>query len=295
MSEHDINAEVADAFDEVARLLEVQDKNPYRIGSYRRAADELRGLDRSVADIVEESGAEGLQEIEGIGDSLSRAIVQLVDQGRLRLLEQLQEEVSPAVTFQQLPGVGPTLGERIHETLGIETLEELEQAAHDGRLEEEVEGLGPRKAAGIRDALAGRLGQSARRRARRREADQKKGPPPSVALLLQLDEEYRHRAANDELRRITPRRFNPNNEKWLPIMEVERQGWAFTLLFSNTERAHDLGKTHDWVIIYYQSENHSGQATVVTGRYGALEDKRIVRGREAECREYYRSDERPSI
>ena len=88
---------------------------------------------------------------------------------------------------------------------------------------------------------------------------------------------------------IAPRRFNPNNEAWLPILHAERDGWHFTALFSNTARAHELGRTHDWVVLYfYDSNDHvEGQHTVVTETRGALAARRVVRGREAECQAFY--------
>jgi hypothetical protein len=70
-------------------------------------------------------------------------------------------------------------------------------------------------------------------------------------------------------------------------MEVERGGWDFTALFSNTQRAHELGRTRDWVVIYYHRDGDAGQCTVVTARTGRLRELRIVRGREAECRHHY--------
>jgi hypothetical protein len=86
---------------------------------------------------------------------------------------------------------------------------------------------------------------------------------------------------------IAPKRFNPEGEAWLPIMHSDCGEWQFTALFSNTARAHDLGKTHDWVVVYYETDGEEGQATVVTETRGVLRNKRVVRGREAECRRYY--------
>ena len=61
-----------------------------------------------------------------------------------------------------------------------------------------------------------------------------------------------------------------------------------TALYSNTKRAHDLGKTRDWVVLYFEHEGAEGQATVVTEQSGPLQGKRVVRGREDECRRYYK-------
>ncbi|HEX6865060.1 MAG TPA: DNA-binding protein, partial [Thermoanaerobaculia bacterium] len=79
---------------------------------------------------------------------------------------------------------------------------------------------------------------------------------------------------------------------WLPVLHTERGSegsrWRFTALFSNTARAHDLGKTHDWVVIYvYDGHHREEQHTVVTETRGPLAGLRVVRGREAECRAFY--------
>jgi len=107
---------------------------------------------------------------------------------------------------------------------------------------------------------------------------------PSAELLLDVDREYRAAAAAGRLFKIAPRRFNPEHEAWLPILHLERDGFAFTAMYSNTELAHHLGRTHDWVIIYFhEPHGPEAQATVVTEHRGARRGHRVVRGREREC------------
>jgi len=213
-----------------------------------------------------------------------------VTTGHLGLEEKLESEIWPGKLFTEVPGIGDELARRIHEQLEISTLEELELAAHDGRLEQ-VEGIGHDRAEGVRVALSGMLSQSSRRRLRQafREgtAEDEKEERPPVNLLLDLDEEYRTKAERDQLRKIAPKRFNPEGEAWLPIMRTRRRGWSFTTLFSNTSLAHRSGKTHDWVVIYYERGGEQRQSTVVTAERGKMAGKRVVRGRERECREYY--------
>jgi len=110
-------------------------------------------------------------------------------------------------------------------------------------------------------------------------------------MAVTNDREYRRKAERDELRRIAPQRFNPNNEAWLPIMKKERGEWEFTLLFSNTKRAHELDKTRDWVVAYYSSDYEEDQCTIMTAGAGPLKGKRIIRGRETEYRDYYQREE----
>lgn len=281
------NPEVADALERVADLLEAQDENPFRVRAWRAGARSVRECERDVAAIVAEQGLAGLDRLPGIGKSLAGAIAELVHTGRLRLLDRLEGEIAPEDLFTTVPGIGEELAARIHRELHVDTLEELELAAHDGRLEQ-LPGFGARRVRGVREALAGMLGRSTRRRARRirHEESQATAPPerPAVATLLAIDAEYRQRAEAGTLRLIAPRRFNPEGRAWLPVLHTERDGWSFTALYSNTARAHELGTTRDWVILYYERDGHEDQCTIVTERHGPLAGRRVVRGREAECR-----------
>ena len=113
---------------------------------------------------------------------------------------------------------------------------------------------------------------------------------PSVEVLLALDREYREKAQGGALRLIAPRRMNPEGKAWLPVLHTRYGPWHFTALFSNTERAHELHRTHDWVVIYFSDpDGEEGQFTVVTERRGTLTGERVVRGREPECARYYRT------
>jgi hypothetical protein len=108
-----------------------------------------------------------------------------------------------------------------------------------------------------------------------------------VAQVLGVDSEYREKAKAGRLKRIAPRMLNPEKKAWLPIMALERKGWKFTVMFSNTATAHKLGKTNDWVVIYYEKGKGEHQCTVVTEQRGPMKGKRVIRGREAERRTYY--------
>jgi hypothetical protein len=108
-------------------------------------------------------------------------------------------------------------------------------------------------------------------------------PKPSISLLLEADARYRRLAAAGQLRTIAPRRFNPEGKRWLPIMNWQQNDWSFTVMYSNTALAHDLGKTHDWVVIFFEQDGYESQCTVVTEARGRLAGKRVVRGREREC------------
>jgi hypothetical protein len=272
------NQAIAEKLLELADLLEQQDANPFRVNAYRRAAQTVSSHEEELIGLAEREGTEGLDRLPGIGPSIARAIQEMLRTGRWMQLERLRGSLDPEQVFQSIPGIGPELAKRIHETLEIESLAELELAAHDGRLEQ-VPGVGPRRARMFAAALAHML---QRRPARPRTPEAE----PAVEMLLDVDREYRQKAAAGELRKIAPRRFNPEGEAWLPILHAQRGDWAFTALFSNTARAHDLGKTDDWVVLYFHGDHGpEGQRTVVTETTGPLEGHRVVRGREAECRQ----------
>jgi len=220
------NQPIGDRLREAADLLEQQAANPFRVRAYREAAQTVAGLPDDVAEIYERHGAEGLEALPGIGPRIAAAIAEMLRTGRWSQLERLRGALDAEKLFRGIPGVGPALARRIHDTLHVDTLQALEVAAHDGRLAA-VSGIGPR-------------------------------------------------------------RFNPSGQAWLPVLHTERDHWQITALFSNTGRAHELGKTRDWVVIYFHTDTQAeGQRTVVTETHGALAGRRVVRGREEECRAYY--------
>lgn len=270
-----LNRLLADRFDEIARLLEEQEANPFRVQAYRRAAALLRGLPEPVEAILRREGLAGLDRLPGIGPALARMIAEYASSGRLPLLDQLRGAHDPVALLRTVPAIGAKLARRLHDELGIDSLEELEYAAHDGRLAK-FDGIGPKRLASIRESLASRL-------ARRRPSEPGSSERPPAEDLLEVDREYRNGARAGTLRKITPRRFNPHRQAWLPVLHVRKGGWDYTALYSNTARAHQLGKTRDWVVIYYENAGVAGQCTVVTQAFGPLKGKRVVRGRETEC------------
>ena len=280
------NQEIADFLERIADLLESQDANRYRVQAYRRAAVSIRMHPRQLVELLDEGGVEAVDALPTIGPTIAAHVAELAHRGGLTLLDRLEGEVTPEQLFGTIAGMGPELARRVHQKLAIETLEELEQAAHDGRLDS-VRGFGPRRVRAVRDQLSAILGRSARHRARRSAWLETRSPElvprPDVATLLAVDADYRERSASGNLRAIAPRRFNPERKAWLPILHTERDGWQITALFSNTARAHELGRTHDWVVLFYERNGDSGQCTVVTETHGPFAGQRVVRGREREC------------
>ena len=270
-----MNQAVAERLREAADILEEQAGDRFRIRAYRRAADTVTTLPGDIAALLAREGRQGLEALPTLGPRIADAVRQLVTIGRWGELERLRRTGTPAARFRRVPGIGAALAARLHQTLSVATLEALEIAAHDGRLAA-VPGVGPRRASIIRAGLAALLGRPARCVGA--------APEPDVATLLDVDREYREKAATGRLRRIAPRRFNPAGAAWLPVLHTRRGPWRITALFSNTARAHQAHRTRDWVVLFFRSDTGvaEGWRTVVTETHGPLEGRRVVRGREHE-------------
>jgi len=273
------NRAIAAKLEEYAVLLEQQQADPFRIRAYDRAARVVAGLQRPMGEILAAEGRDGLIALPAIGPAIAGAIAQLAKTGRWPQLERLRGTLEPEALFRTLPGVGPNLARGLAEDMHLDTLEAVEAAASDGSLDT-AKGWGRERVAMVRSAISERLGRT------RLSARAEPLTRPNAEMILDVDREYRQEAAAGALRRIAPRRFNPTHEAWLPILHTERGGWSFTALFSNTGRAHELRRAGDWVVIYYHTDAApEGQCTVVTETVGPMAGRRVIRGREAECRE----------
>jgi DNA polymerase (family 10) len=290
-----LNEDIAGLLDEVARLFAEQGANRFRVQAYHRAAAALRELARPVSELFAERGLAGLEELPGVGESIARSIRDVLLHGKLAMLDRLRGQHDPIALLCSVPGIGKATAWKLYEDLEIESLEELEAAAHDGRLGR-LAGFGPKRLAGIRDSLAHRLGRVRPTGGGRPEPRDGSGisgprPPPSVAELLAVDREYRDAAAAGTLKKIAPRRFNPTGEVWLPVLHTARGQRHYTALFSNTPHAHRMQKTMDWVVLFQDGDQGDRRWTIITSEFGRLQGRRIVRGREPECEEYYRRQE----
>lgn len=270
------NEAVADLLEQTGVRLRGQGASEARVQAWRQAAHAVRALGVPVSEGVHAGDA--AQRL-GIDPNVAAAIREIVRTGRLGYLARLHGELGEDALFGTIPGIGPTLARRLVRALDVHTLDELERAVHEGRLDG-VPGIGPRRARRIAAALAPSVHATSQRRAHVAER-------PSVEMLLAIDDQYRDGERENRLVKIAPRRMNRARAAWLPIMHVDEQGWHVTALFSNTARAHTLGTTHDWVVIYAQKDGVEQQYTVVTETQGSLVGLRVVRGRERECQEHY--------
>jgi DNA polymerase (family X) len=127
------NNDVAAAFEEISDLLEVQGGNAFRVRAYRSAARTLRDLPRETGELLQ--SGEPLEGLPGIGKDLAGKIADIVATGTCAQLETLRKAVPPGVVeLLRLPGLGPRRVQALHQSLGITSLEQLREAAQQGRV-----------------------------------------------------------------------------------------------------------------------------------------------------------------
>ncbi|MDX6465523.1 MAG: polymerase [Gaiellaceae bacterium] len=145
------NAEVAEQFELLADLLELESAESFRVVAYRRAAARMRDTSGSIAQLALDGKA---KELQGIGKTIEEKIVQIVEQGEIEALTKRKGLVPPEVVlFMRLPGLGPKTAARIWKELGISTLEGLKLAAEGEKLRA-LAGLGAKSEEKILKALA---------------------------------------------------------------------------------------------------------------------------------------------
>jgi DNA polymerase (family 10) len=145
------NSDVADQFDLLADLLELEGAESFRVLAYRRAATRMRETSGSIAQLALDGKA---KELQGIGKTIEEKIVQIVEGGEIEALAKRKATIPPEVVlFMRLPGLGPKTAARIWRELGVTTLDELKAAAEGERLRT-LAGLGAKSEEKILKALA---------------------------------------------------------------------------------------------------------------------------------------------
>ncbi|HET8873913.1 MAG TPA: helix-hairpin-helix domain-containing protein, partial [Gaiellaceae bacterium] len=144
------NGEVAEQFDLLADLLELDGEQQFRVLAYRRAADQIRSAGSPIAQLALEGKA---KDLPGIGQTIQGKIVQIVDTGEIEALTKRKERIPAGVAeFLRLPALGPKTARRIWQELGITTVEDLRKAAEAQRLRA-LPGLGAKTEERILKAL----------------------------------------------------------------------------------------------------------------------------------------------
>lgn len=147
------NEAIAERFNRLANLMEIRGDDPFRIRSYRNAAEIIETWPTPMKTIADEAGLKGLQEIPGVGKAISAKIVELLTHGTFEAWEKLMVE-TPATTLDLLrvSGIGLKTAATLHQQFKIASIDDLKKFVAGGGLEM-VDGIGEKSAERIRESL----------------------------------------------------------------------------------------------------------------------------------------------
>ena len=147
------NASIARRFYRLAALMEIRGDDPFRLRSYRNAAEAIETWPTPLSEVSEKEGAAGLQNIPGVGKAIAGKIVELLDRGTFDAWEKLVAETPESVLdLMELPGIGPKTAATLHQKFKVSSLDDLKRFVEGGGLDL-VDGIGTKTAEKIRDSL----------------------------------------------------------------------------------------------------------------------------------------------
>jgi DNA polymerase (family 10) len=156
------NSEIADMFEKLADLLEIEGANPFRVRAYREGARTVNAYPRSMSDLLLDE--EDLTQLPGIGKDLAAKIKTIVETGELPALKKVQARTPAALSdMMHIQGLGPERVKRLYTNLGIESLDDLKRAARSGEIRK-LKGFGAKTEEMIRERLAHFEGEEHRTR-----------------------------------------------------------------------------------------------------------------------------------
>lgn len=147
------NDEIARRFFRLAALMEVRGDDPFRLRSYRNAAEAIEVWPTALKEIAEKEGVAGLQEIPGVGKAIAGKVIDLLTKGSFDAWDRLIAETPETVLdLLEIPGIGPKTAALLHQRFKVSSREDLKAFVSSGGLEM-VDGIGPKTAQRIKEAL----------------------------------------------------------------------------------------------------------------------------------------------
>ena len=147
------NQAIARSFYRLAALMEIRGDDPFRMRSYRKAAEAIETWPTPLQTIAANEGVPGLQTIPGVGKAIAGKIVELLDRGTFDAWERITAE-TPATLLDllEIPGIGPKTAATLHQKFKVSSLADLKKFVAGGGLET-VDGIGPKTAERIKGSL----------------------------------------------------------------------------------------------------------------------------------------------
>ena len=148
------NQQIAEVFRRLANLLELRGENFFKVRSYQSAADTIEDWPQPLAELVAENGAAGLRELPGIGEAISKKIVDLLSTGSFKLWDEVRAEIPEStLDLLQVDGVGIKTLKVLYGQFCLTNLDDFAKFVAGGGLNS-VEGLGEKLQARIRISIA---------------------------------------------------------------------------------------------------------------------------------------------
>ena len=148
------NDAIARRFHRLAALMEVRGDDPFRLRSYRNAAEAIEVWPTPLKEIAEKEGVAGLQEIPGVGKAIAGKVMELLAKGTFDAWERLTAETPESVLdLLEIPGIGPKTAALLHQRFKVSSRAELKTFVNSGGLNM-VDGIGPKTATRIKEVLA---------------------------------------------------------------------------------------------------------------------------------------------
>jgi DNA polymerase (family X) len=148
------NDAIARRFHRLAALMEVRGDDPFRLRSYRNAAEAIEVWPTPLKEIAEKEGVAGLQEIPGVGKAIAGKVIELLAKGTFDAWERLTAETPESVLdLLEIPGIGPKTAALLHQRFKVSSLADLKTFVNSGGLDT-VDGIGPKTATRIKEVLA---------------------------------------------------------------------------------------------------------------------------------------------
>jgi len=147
------NESIARRFYRLAALMDIRGDDPFRLRSYRNAAEAIETWPTPMQKIAAAEGITGLQAIPGVGKAIAGKIVELLDRGTFDAWERIIAETPESVLdLLEIPGIGPKTAAMLHQKFKVSSLEELKKFVEGGGLDQ-VDGIGPKTAERIKESL----------------------------------------------------------------------------------------------------------------------------------------------
>ena len=147
------NEEIARRFHRLSALMEIRGDDPFRLRSYRNAAEAIEVWQTPLKEIADKEGVAGLQTIPGVGKAIAGKVMDLLQRGTFDAWERLIAETPETVLdLTEIPGIGPKTAALLHERFKVSSLPELKTFVAGGGLDL-VDGIGPKTAEKIKEAL----------------------------------------------------------------------------------------------------------------------------------------------